>query len=410
MAKGNSSSKLDELQVSLLDDKNFLKGVIENFCQRLLEEEMSHHLQAKVYQRTEERRGYRNGYKPRGLKTRVGKLELLLPQDREGEFQTELFRRYQRSEKALVASLMEMYLKGVSTRKVTDITEKLCGTSFSKSQVSDLSKGLDEEIASWRNRPLEKKYPYLIIDARYEKVRKNGKVVSQGVLMILGIDEDGFREILTVEIANTETEESWSRVFRDLRQRGLEGVLLVVSDDHQGLRSGLDRYFQGVEWQRCQFHFLRNLLDFVPRKKRKEITAEIRSIFDSPDLYFANLRVKELVEKHQKLYPEFTQKLEEEVEETLSCFHFPSSHRKRIRTTNSLERFHEEIKRRTRVIRIFPNEESCLRLVSALAIEQSEEWLTGRRYLNMKEFYEGENQILKVELLSSDVGVLAAST
>jgi len=405
MAKKKNSRELDELQVSLLDDKNFLKGIIETFCQRLLGEEITHHLQAETYQRTEERRGYRNGYKPRRLKTRVGKLELLVPQDREGEFQTELFRRYQRSEKALVVSLMEMYIKGVSTRKVTDITEKLCGTSFSKSLVSDLSKQLDEEIAFWRNRLLEKNYPYLIVDARYEKVRKQGKVVSQGVLIILGVDEDGYREILTVDLAHTETKESWSRVFQDLRKRGLKGVLLVVSDDHEGLRSALDRYFQGVEWQRCQFHFLHNLLDLVPKKERKEITAEIRSIFDSPDLYFANMRVRELVEKYKDVYPEFSQKLEEEVEETLSCFNFPSSHRKRIRTTNSLERFNEEIKRRTRVIRIFPNEESCIRLVSALSIEQSEEWLTGKRYLRMDELYEGENQILKVE---PDIGVVAA--
>ena len=397
MAKKKNSRKLDELQVSLLDDKDFLKGIIETFCQRLLEEEITHHLGAETYQRTEKRKGYRNGYKPRRLKTRVGKLELLVPQDREGEFQTELFRRYQRSEKALVLSLIEMYINGVSTRKVTDITERLFGTSFSKSQVSDLSKGLDEEIAAWRNRPLEKKYPYVIADARYEKVRKNGKIVSQGVLIVLGVDEDGYREILSVDIANTETEQSWSRVFRNLTERGLKGVKLLVSDDHKGLRSALVRYFQGVMWQRCQFHFLHNLLDLVPKKKRKEITLEIRSIFDSPDLYFANLRVRELVEKYQDLYPEFTQKLEEEIEETLCCFHFPPSHRKRIRTTNSLERFNEEIRRRTRVIRIFPNEESCIRLVSALAIEQSEEWLTGKRYLNMEKLYEGENQILKVE-------------
>ncbi len=366
MAK-KKNRELDELQVSLLDDKNFLKGIIETFCQRLLEEEITHHLQARAYQRTEKRRGYRNGYKPRRLKTRVGKLELLVPQDREGEFQTELFRRYQRSEKALVVSLMEMYLNGVSTRKVADITEKLCGINFSKSQVSDLSKELDEEIALWRNRSLEKKYPYLIIDARYEKVRKQGKVVSQGVLIILGVDEEGYREILAVDLANTETEESWSRAFRDLRKRGLKGVLLVVSDDHEGLRSALDRYFQGVQWQRCQFHFLHNLLDLVPKKRRKEIAAEIRSIFDSPDLYFANLRVRELVEKYKDTYPEFSRRLEEEVEEILSCFHFPSSHRKKIRTTNSLERFNKEIRRRTRVVRIFPNEESCIRLVSALA-------------------------------------------
>ena len=327
----------------------------------------------------------------------MGTLELLLPQDREGKFQTQLFERYQRSEKALLSSLMEMYKNGVSTRKVKNITEELCGTSFSKSQISRLNKNLDEEIAAWSSRLLEKEYPYLIIDARYEKVRIGKRVISQGVLIVLGIDEDGRREILTVEVANTETEESYSRVFRNLKERGLKGVRLVISDDHEGLRSAIDRYFQGAEWQRCQVHFLRNLLDLVPRKDKGKIAEEIKSIFNSPDIHLATLRVNELVEKYKDTYPKLSEKLEEEIEETLTCFHFPLSHRKRIRTTNSLERLNEEIRRRTRVIRIFPNEASCLRLVCALAIEKSEEWITGRRYLNMDELYEGENEIVKVE-------------
>lgn len=250
MAKTNNTVKLDKLQVALLNDENFLRRVAERFCQYLLEEEMNNHLKALPYQRTDKRKGYRNGYKPRKLKTRVGTLELLLPQDREGKFQTQLFERYQRSEKALLSSLMEMYKNGVSTRKVKNITEELCGTSFSKSQISQLNKDLDEEIAAWKSRLLEKEYPYLIIDARYEKVRIGKRVISQGVLIVLGIDEDGRREILTVEVANTETEESYSRVFRNLKERGLKGVRLVISDDHEGLRSAIDRYFQGAEWQR----------------------------------------------------------------------------------------------------------------------------------------------------------------
>ena len=397
MAKTNNTVKLDKLQVALLNDENFLRRVAERFCQYLLEEEMNNHLEALPYQRTDKRKGYRNGYKPRKLKTRVGTLELLVPQDREGRFQTQLFERYQRSEKALLSSLMEMYKNGVSTRKVKNITEELCGTNFSKSQISQLNKNLDEEIAAWRSRPLEKEYPYLIIDARYEKVRIGKRVISQGVLIVLGIDEDGRREILTVEVANTETEESYSRVFRDLKQRGLKGVRLVISDDHEGLRSAIDRYFQGAEWQRCQVHFLRNLLDLVPRKDKGKIAEEIKSIFNSPDIHLATLRVNELVEKYKDTYPKLSEKLEEEIEETLTCFHFPASHRRRIRTTNSLERLNEEIRRRTRVIRIFPNEASCLRLICALAIEKSEEWITGRRYLNMDELYEGENEIIKVE-------------
>ena len=406
MAQEKNNSKVDPVQVALLNDRDFLRRIVENFCQRLLEDEMRQHLQAHFYQRTDKRRGYRNGYKPRRLKTRVGTLELLVPQDREGAFQTELFSRYQRSEKALVASLMQMYIEGVSTRKVKDITEKLCGTSFSKSHISEITKGLDEEIRIWRNRPLEQEYPYLIVDARYEKVRIEKQVLSQGVLIIVGIGKDGHREILTMEIANTETKESWGRVFRSLKERGLKGVRLVVSDDHQGLRWAIGRYFQGASWQRCQVHFSRNLLDCIPRKDKGKVAKEIASIFESPDHYFASARVDEIITKYQDLYPKFSKKLEEGVEDALACYHFPASHRRRLRTTNMLERLSQEIKRRTRVVRIFPNEEACLRLISALCIEQNEEWLTGKRYLTMEELYEGENQILKA--LPQETAVVTA--
>lgn len=395
MAQEKNSSEVNPVQAVLLNDRDFLRRIVEDFCQNLLEEEMKQHLQAHLYQRTEKRRGYRNGYKPRRLKTRVGTLELLVPQDRDGQFQTELFDRYQRSEKALVASLMQMYIEGVSTRKVKDITEKLCGTSFSKSHISQITKGLDEEVAIWRNRPLRCEYPYLIVDARYEKVRIQKRVLSQGVLIIIGIGEDGYREILTVEIANTETKDSWGRVFRKLRERGLRGVRLVVSDDHEGLRWAIGRYFQGASWQRCQVHFRRNLLDCIPQKEKQRIAKEIDSIFQSPDRFFASSRVSEVVEKYHRVYPKLCERLEEGVEDALACYHFPAFHRRRVRTTNMLERLSQEIKRRTRVVRIFPNEEACLRLISALCIEQNEEWLTGKRYLTMEELYEGENQILK---------------
>jgi transposase-like protein len=397
MAQGKNSSKLEELQEALLNDGDFLKHIVQGFCQKLLEEEMLEHLQADKYQRTEKRCGYRNGYKPRKLKTRVGTLELLVPQDREGRFRTQLFARYQRSEKALVSTLMQMYIEGVSTRKVKYITEKLCGTSFSRSHISELTKNLDREITAWRNRPLEKKYPYLIVDALYEKIRMHHKVTSQAVLIIIGVGEDGYREILGVEIANTETKESWERVFRNLKRRGLKGVKLVVSDDHEGLRQAVERYFQGASWQRCQFHFQHSLLDCVRRNDREKLSEEVKSIFNSPDRYFALSRTKEVVEKYQDIYPKFIQKLEEGIEDALACFHFPAAHRRKIRTTNNLERFNEEIRRRTRVIRIFPNEDACLRLICAICIEQNEEWLTGKRYMRMEPLYEGENEILKVE-------------
>jgi len=235
--------------------------------------------------------GYRNGYKPRKLKTRVGTLELLVPQDRDGRFQTSLFSSYQRSEKALVSSLMQMYIEGVSTRKVKDITEKLCGTSFSKSHISELTKNLDREINAWRNRPLEKEYPYLIVDAMYEKVRTHHRVTSKGVLIIIGIGEDGYREILSVEIANTETKQAWERVFKNLKRRGLKGVR-------------------------------QNLLDCVRKKDREKVHEEVKSIFNSPDRYFAVSRAQDLVEKYQDTYPEFVRKLEEGLEDALILFFF----------------------------------------------------------------------------------------
>jgi putative transposase len=406
MAYKQHTRNREKVQEALLDDKDFLRHIVKTFCQNLLENEMADHLQAETYQRTDERRGYRNGYKPRKLKTRVGTLSLLVPQDRDGTFQSELFNRYQRSEKALVATLMQMYIKGVSTRKVKDITEKLCGTSFSRSHISELTKNLDREITAWRNRPLEKRYPYVIVDALYEKVRMHHKVISKGILIIIGIGEDGYREILSVEIANTETKEAWERVFKSLKRRGLKGVRLITSDDHQGLRAAIERYFQGVSWQRCQFHFQRNLLDCARQKDRAGMSDEVKSIFNSPDRYFARKRAEDVIEKYEDIYPKFVQKLEEGLEDALACLQFPASHRRKIRTTNNLERFNEEIRRRTRVIRIFPSEDACLRLISALCIEQNEEWITAKRYIKMESLYEGENQILKVEPEKEVVGII----
>lgn len=352
--------------------------------QELLEEEMTAFLGAEHYERSEDRRGWRNGYKPRSFKTRVGKLELLIPKDREGNFQTELFQRYQRSEKALVLAIVEMYLKGVSTRKVKAITEALCGLDVSRSQVSNLTKCLEEDIQRWRNRPLEKKYLYLVVDARYEKVRRGSRVVSEGVLIVVGISEEGNREILGTWLASTESEPSWSEVFRDLKKQGLRGVRYIVSDDHPGLRSAIEKHFTGVPWQRCQVHFVRNVLGHVRKNDRKKVLELLRGITQSTTLETARRNLREAVEALEAEYPKVAEMLEEHGEEILAVYELPESHRKRMRSTNMLERFNEEIRRRTRVIRIFPDEGSCLRLVSALAMETNEEWLE-RRYLDMEE-------------------------
>jgi len=390
MAKDHRRTDAEPAQGILLDDPGFLKGVVERVVQDLLEAEMTEHVGAAPYERSVARTGQRNGHKPRALRTRVGTLNLAVPKDREGTFSTRLFSRYQRNEKALCLALMEMYVEGVSTRKVKEVTEALCGTSFSKSLVSSLAGSLDAELEAWRSRPLEAKaYPYLLVDARYEKARVDGRVVSQGVLIVSAVREDGLREILGVEVADTESEATYQELFRSLKRRGLSGVELVVSDDHRGLKAAIERHFQGASWQRCQVHYARNLLGMVGHANRKELAADLRAIFAAPAREQALQIASSVAEKwREKGNEKVACHIEEHVEECLACLCFPESHRRRIRTTNSLERFNQELKRRTRVVRIFPNREACLRLVTALAIEQSEEWVTGRRYLNMEDLRE----------------------
>lgn len=374
----------------LLNEADFLREIVERVLQEVLEAEMTQHIGAAPHERTDTRKGHRNGYKPRTLKTRVGTLNLLVPQDREGTFSTRLFARYQRNEKALVLALMEMYVEGVSTRKVTEVTEALCGTSFSKSLVSSLAGSLDAELEAWRYRKLEAKaYPYLFVDARYEKARVGHRVVSQGVLIVSAVREDGYREIVAVEIADTESEASYQELFRSLKGRGLSGVELVVSDNHEGLKAAVGRHFQGASHQRCQVHYTRNLLGRVRASRRTELAADLRAIFTTPDRRSALRLASSVAEKWRgKGQEKVACHLEEHIEECLTCLSFPEPHRRRIRTTNGQERLNQEIKRRTRVVRIFPNSQACLRLVTALAVEQSEEWVTGRRYLDMRELEE----------------------
>ena len=389
MAKDHRRISEEVAQGILLDNPTFLKEIVERVLQELLEAEMTEHIGASPYERTGTRTGQRNGYKPRALRTRVGTLNLLVPQDREGTFSTRLFARYQRNEKALVLALMEMYVEGVSTRKVKEVTEELCGTSFSKSLISSLAVSLDSELSAWRKRRLEAKaYSYLFVDARYEKVRVDGRVVSQGVLLVSGVREDGFREILAVEVADTESEATYQEMFRSLKGRGLSGVELVVSDDHGGLKAAIARNFQGAAYQRCQVHYARNLLGMVGHGRRKELSEGLRGVFAAPSREVALRLASELAAHWRASHPRVAEHLEEHIEECLTCLTFPESHRRRIRTTNGLERLNQEIKRRTRVVRIFPNREACLRLVSALAVEQSEEWLTGRRDPDMEELRE----------------------
>ena len=386
MAKGNGTGVQAVAQAALTDDPDFLRAIVERTVQALLETEMTAHLGAERYERSTGRRGQRNGHKPRSLHTRVGTLTLLVPQDRESTFSTQLFARYQRNEKALVLALMEMYVEGVSTRKVADITEVLCGTSFSKRLVSRLAGELDVELAAWRARPLAgTTYPYLFVDARYEHVRVDGRIVSQGVLVVSAIRGDGRREIVAVDVADTESEATYQALFRDLKARGLGGVRLVTSDDHAGLTAAIARHFQGASWQRCQVHYTRNLLGRVGAGKRKALAADLRQAFAASAPAQAREACRHLADAWRAAHPAVARSLEEESEACFACLAFPLAQQARIRTTNGLERFNQELKRRTRVVRIFPNRAACLRLVTALCAEQAEEWVSGRRYLDLTE-------------------------
>jgi putative transposase len=386
MAKKQSMTLEEALQVVLAAEAdNPLRQMLEWMVQQALELEMGEHLGADPYERSKERLGYRNGHRPRVFTTAVGDLNLLIPQDRDGTFSTSLFERYQRCDKALALSMMEMYLQGVSTRKVASITETLCGRSFSSQQVSRLAAELDEILEEWRTRSLRGEvYPYIFADATYQKVRENGRVVSKGVLIVMGINTQGRREILSVRIADTENATTWSDTFRDLKERGLTGVLLVTSDDHEGLKAAVNRHFQGSSWQRCQFHFMQNVLPLCSKSERRALRVSLRAVFDAEDIDSANRLVNEILIRWQEKKPAIADRIEEGMMDALTCFHFPPAHRKKIRTSNVLEWLNGQLRKRTRVVRIFPNEASALRLVTALAMEQSEEWETSpRRYVDI---------------------------
>ena len=323
----------------------------------------------------------------------MGRLELRVPQDREGRFSTELFARYQRSEQALVAALAEMYVQGVSTRKVKAVTEELCGHEFSASTVSEINKGLDGKLAAFASRRLEEPYPYLIMDARYEKVREAGVIRSRAVMIAIGINWDGRREVLAVELANRESESSWRDFLLGLKGRGLSGVEFVVTDDHAGLRRAIQELLPEAAWQRCYVHFLRNALDYLPRKADDDCLTELRWLYDRKSLEEAHQDLSAWLKKWQGKYPKLCDWVEANIEETLTFYRLPRQHHKHMKSTNMLERLNEEIKRRTHVVRIFPHEASCLRLVRALAAEIHEDWIEATRYLNMHMLKEHKKQL-----------------
>ena len=376
-------------------DPDLLREIISVTLQEMLEAEMDEAIGAQKGERSPSRLSYRSGHYPRTLLTRVGKIELRVPRDREGRFSTQIFERYQRSEKALTLAICEMYVCGVSTRKVKEIAQELFGDEISASTVSRLNASLDVALSGFASRPLEEEYPYLILDARYERVRDNGTVRSQAVLIAIGINWDGKREVLAIELANRESKNTWKEFLLSLKSRGLRGVKMAISDAHEGLRIAISETIPESLWQRCYVHFLRNALDHLPRKGDDDCLVELRWIYDRFSLEEAHKDITLWIERWQERYPKLVDWVEANIYETLTFYSFPRSHRKHLKSTNMLERVNEEIKRRTLVVRIFPNQASALRLIRALGVEIHEHWIEEHRYLNMAELRERSKHGLK---------------
>ena len=381
----NSTGMSDLVQIISEQGMAGLGSAFQVLLNQAMLIERDRYLGASSYERTETRTGYANGFKPKGLKTRIGTLDLSVPQVRDGEFYPTFLERGIRSERALSASLAEMYIQGVSTRKVSSIIEGLCGFQVSSSEVSRATILLDEELVKWRQRPL-KLFKYLILDARYEKVRQGGSVVDSAVLVAYGVDDKGIRHVLGTSVSMSEAEVHWRGFLDSLVSRGLHGLLCITSDAHAGLKAAIRAVFPGVPWQRCQFHLQQNAQAYVPKQSMKaEVADDIRHVFNAPDRNEADRLLKLLVIKYEKTAPQLSAWMEINIQESLNVFALKKNHRKKMRTSNLAERVNRELKRRTKVVGIFPSAESCERLVTAVLIEISEGWETGKVYLCMAE-------------------------
>jgi transposase-like protein len=370
---------LEEIAAQGFDALPELIRTVMNEAMRM---ERQKYLGVAPYERSSKRQGHANGFKPHTAKTRVGEITLAVPQVREGGFFPQALEKGLRSERALTLALAEMYVQGVSTRDVTAIIEKLCGSSVSSSQVSRATQQLDETLTAWRQRPLGE-IAYLFLDARYERVRRDGQICDAAILIAIGVDVSGHRRVLGVSVSLGEHEVHWRAFMQSLVERGLRGVQLIVSDSHAGLKAARQAVFGGVPWQRCQFHLQQNAQAYVPRKEMQaEVAADIRTIFNAPDRATADQYLARTVQKYAKTASKLADWLEKNIPEGLTVFAFPAEHQRRLRTTNGVERLNREIDRRTTVVSIFPNEAACLRLISAILVETDEAWQTNKKYLS----------------------------
>ena len=378
----------DEIQKIITDSvkDDLAKDILTTIFNQLMEDQRSEYIQADEYERSTTRKSQRNGYYERDYTTRIGTLELKVPRTRDGDFSPTVFERYQRNEKALLASMLEMYVSGVSTRKVSKVVEQLCGKTVSKSFVSSLTKELDPMVRKWQNRPLSAtQHPYIMTDVVYIKVRENHRVVSKSCHIAIGITDDGQREIIGFMIQDGESENTWSTFFESLKKRKLSGVQLVISDAHKGLIAAVRKNFTNVAWQRCQVHFLRNILSKVPKKGSKDFRESVKTLFRLTSIETARTMKNHLIEEYidQPKYTKACETLDEGFEDAFQYTVAGQGHN-RLKSTNLLERLNQEVRRREKVIRIFPNHASANRLIGAVLMDKNDEWLSStRKYISV---------------------------
>ena len=383
----SDSDVMERLLQEVFSTSEGAKRVLEHLLNQAMQVEAAEHVGAARHERSEDRRGYRNGWKPRTLKTRVGELELAVPQVRACEpYHPSMFAKWQRSERALLVACAEMYFQGVSTRNVGEVLEAMCDGEISSMTVSRVASELDEKLATFRTRRLDATaYPYLMIDARYEKVRVEGRVVSQAVLVAVGFTTEGRREVLDWRVGDSESEATWGELFRDLKDRGLKGLKLVTSDAHSGIVAAMKRHFQGVSWQRCRVHFKRELGRKVSYKVLRELMGDLVVVFAPEERSECLRRGEEMATKWEGRYPAVAKMLREGLEDCLTVLAFPEHHRRRLRSTNMMENLMKRLKKRSRVVGVFPSRSSCDRLLGAQLLEVHEGWSVEEKpYFNMK--------------------------
>ena len=384
MAQGKNTTGLTDLLLKCMAESDPMLSMLEWLCAQLMEAEVSAIVGAEKNVHNPSRNDYRCGYRPRRLDTRMGTMYLMVPKLRSRGYIPFFVTERKRSEAALIQVIQEAFVQGVSTRKMEKLARSLGIENLSRSQVSEMTKGLNEQVQGFRSRPLTGRYPVIWTDALYEKVRVDGRVVSMAVLVACGVNAQGQREVLAVEPMMEESKESYSQLFQSLKQRGLETPLLVVTDANKGLIAAIRESFPGASWQRCKVHFMRNILAHVPQKEKDSFAAQLKEIWLASSAELARQRAKQLSERHEKRFPKAIEILEEGLEDSLAFYAFPKLDARKISSTNMLERLNKEIRRRTNVVGIFPNTDSYLRLVTTYLMEYAEDWSVSKAYLNLK--------------------------